>query len=110
LKTRVPLHLGQISYSIYMVHFPLLAVVNGICRAAQGLLHVPLYQQSADGEWILSFGNVWLNDLFLVLLLVSIVGVATLSYRWIENPGREYFNQLAGRNRTRKNALAPATI
>ncbi len=67
---------GQISYSIYMVHFPMLAVVNGICRAAQGMLHVPLYHQGAEGEWILSFGNVWLNDAFLVLLLGSIVGMA----------------------------------
>jgi len=100
LKTRVPLHLGQISYSIYLVHFPLLAVVNGVARAAQSVLHVPLYHQSANGTWILSFGNVWLNDLVLVALLLLIVGVATLTYRLIENPGREYFNRLAGRRDT----------
>jgi hypothetical protein len=110
LKTPLPLHLGQVSYSIYLVHFPILAVVNGVLRAVQGMFHVPLYSQSAQGEWILSFGNVWLNDLFLVLLLGVIVAVATLTYRLIESPGREYFNRIASRERARGKALAPVTL
>jgi peptidoglycan/LPS O-acetylase OafA/YrhL len=59
--------LGQISYSIFLVHFPILLLANGL-YAKSGM--------SSPGSAI--FG--------LILALTASIAAATLFYRWIESP------------------------
>jgi peptidoglycan/LPS O-acetylase OafA/YrhL len=101
LSTPAPLYLGTISYSAYLVHFPILAVLNGACRVADRKLHLNLYvptasAESADGL-LLNFGSPWITDAVEVLYVLLVIAVASGTYRWIEAPGRRYFNALATR-------------
>lgn len=69
LCVRPMVYLGNISYSIYLVHFPLLlgihlwSIVTGIDTPAS-------------------------SRVYLVGFLLAVVIVASLTYRWIEIPGR----------------------
>jgi peptidoglycan/LPS O-acetylase OafA/YrhL len=107
LMMRVPEHLGLVSYSIYLMHMPILAIVSGIARTAQSKLHVSLYVPRSDGQLLLSFGNVWINDAAVLLLVLVIVGLASLTYHAIESPGRKYFNKLANQNSANSRTLLP---
>ena len=59
--------LGQISYSLFLVHFPVLLLANTLY--AQSGLHSPI-------ATVLGLGLAW----------AASIGAATLFYRWIECP------------------------
>jgi len=59
--------LGQISYSIFLVHFPVLLLVNGLYAK---------FEFSSPASAIVGLG----------LALAASIGAATLFYRWIESP------------------------
>jgi len=96
LVTRVPLHLGVISYSIYLVHFPILTALNGAARALQGVLHWKLFGLSPDGRLLLVGNGPWEMDLLLILFIAIVLTSATLTYRLIEDPCRNFFNHRSG--------------
>lgn len=102
LTTRVPQHLGEISYSIYLVHFPVLALINGTARVAQQVLDTPLYSQIVyEQRDMLSFGGPLVMDGLALAYILVVVGVASLTYRFIEVPGRDVFRRLsAGKTKT----------
>lgn len=83
LKMRPFQILGQRSYSIYMLHMPLVLIFENIAKRVNGI---------AAGA----------------LVLIAYVGVLLLisgwSYRFIEDPFRERFNRLAGRKKIRSSA------
>jgi peptidoglycan/LPS O-acetylase OafA/YrhL len=87
LKMRPFQILGQRSYSIYMLHMPLVLIFENVAKrvdgAAAGALVVVAYVS--------------------VLLLIS-----GWSYRFIEDPFRERFNLLAGRKKARPSAPRPS--
>lgn len=78
---------GRISYSIYLLHLPVLIVFAPMCSGWLREAGV----RSADGVWILT----WLATLSVVLAL------SRLSYAWIERPsialGRSLAAAVAGR-------------
>jgi peptidoglycan/LPS O-acetylase OafA/YrhL len=76
-----PLHyLGVISYSIYLV---------------QGLV-VRFWQAMFQIVWHDSIGTVQAVAVLFALML-AVVAASSLSYRFIEKPGRNLFSQLATR-------------
>jgi peptidoglycan/LPS O-acetylase OafA/YrhL len=79
--------LGQRSYSIYMLHMPLMLIFENIAKRVDGVL--------ASG-----------------LVLVAYVGILLVisgwSYRFIEDPFRVRFNRLASRKKTLPAAPMPA--
>jgi peptidoglycan/LPS O-acetylase OafA/YrhL len=73
--------LGQISYSLFLVHFPVLLLANTLY--AQSGLHSPI-------ATVLGLGLAW----------AASIGAATLFYRWIEvrsQPAHHHRIGLAGR-------------
>ena len=111
LLTTAPLrHIGNWSYSIYMVHAVL---VNLILRAAlwiQTQTGQTLFQDYVvDGVLVakqISLGNLWLTDLLSLAFIAVLLLLSSLTYRWIEVPARRWFNRLA-RDRVER---APAPI
>jgi peptidoglycan/LPS O-acetylase OafA/YrhL len=80
LLTRGPLlWLGTVSYSIYMVH---MIVLFGIEAFLRYVLHAPT---TPTGIAI----DLRLGTAVLVLYVASVLGVAALTYRFIEAPGRQ---------------------
>jgi peptidoglycan/LPS O-acetylase OafA/YrhL len=95
LVTSVPLHLGLISYSIYLVHFPIITAINGTARALESLLHWKLFGLSPEGKLLLVGSSPWEMDLLLILFIALVLTGATLTYRYIEEPCRNFFIHLS---------------
>ena len=92
--------LGRWSYSIYMVHIPLILV-----------LHMParnLFVTLPDGSRVAGGLSPFVYDGGLVVYILAVLAVARLTHRTIEEPGRLAFNALAGRLGTRLAAQQPA--
>lgn len=98
LSVRPLLALGRWSYSIYMTHM-LVILLNMI--VARKLDLVP--------ERRIDFGSVWINDLFALAMLATVVALSAATYRWIETPGRDAVNAwLKRRDARRAETPAPA--
>jgi len=91
LVTRPAAALGRWSYSIYMVHTLVLAVLFSAVHALHGawLIHTP------DGNAILALGSG--NDFVMIAYLAVVVACAAFTWNRIERPGQRLFNRLAGR-------------
>ena len=91
MKTRLFVGLGTWSYSIYMVHWilrNLLVRVNEIIEKLIARHSIPSYFSMTQARTQLI--------VIAVYLIVTVV-MAALAYRWIEQPGRRYFNRWAGK-------------
>jgi hypothetical protein len=61
-------------------------------KATIPMVYVPVGQPLDNFIFI---GSQWWMDLVALLYLGAVVAVASLTYRYIEQPGRRYFNALA---------------
>jgi len=89
LRARPFKALGRYSFSIYMIHQPLLIM---LCFS---LWSAGYYTKAFQGEVTQS----WMGsaDLVLVDFMLAVVVLAAASYRFIEVPARRAFNRLADR-------------
>lgn len=85
--------LGKISYSIYMIHFLVLAVLNGFLRVAEGRTGIDLLGPND----IIAFGPPGTMDLLAIVYVAIVIGLGWLSYNIIEAPARDIFNRVADR-------------
>ena len=81
--------LGDISYSVYMVHFLFIIFIEMVAYKFGYRYH---------SELILPFFK---GAVFCVLYLLSLIGIAALSYRFLEKPCRRYINQKWGQSHIR---------
>jgi peptidoglycan/LPS O-acetylase OafA/YrhL len=98
LEWRSIQHIGEISYSIYLVHFVILTLFNALTRTLEQKLHTQLRAQFVhDGAPfdVLIAGGPWLLDLVALGYLVLVVLVSRRTYELIEVPARDYFNRVA---------------
>jgi peptidoglycan/LPS O-acetylase OafA/YrhL len=99
--------LGTISYSVYLTHSVYLMVFTSAAEAtgrALGLADSAV--ENANGTLII--GGPWTLDLAAVLCVgVALLG-SSLTYRFIEEPMRRYFNGLSDRRITPGRQSAPA--
>lgn len=104
--------LGRWSYSIYMVHMPLLVLLgyavwlygdlNGVRMEVHTLVE-------GHAKELYDLGDPWATRLLLAGFLAAVVAVAAATYRLIEAPWRDHFNRVAKRyeNPGRAIALSP---
>jgi peptidoglycan/LPS O-acetylase OafA/YrhL len=98
LECRPLQSVGEISYSIYLVHFVVLTVFNALTRAVEQTLRVPLRAQIVYGGApfdVLAVGGPWVLDLVALGYLVVVIGISRCTYQLIEVPARDFFNRLA---------------
>ena len=92
LSTRPAQFLGRVSYSIYMIHVPLLAMAAIFLKRA---LHVPSH---FDGRrQIIELSSPWIGDLAFALVLVAVLALSWAAFTWIEEPSRLFGRRLAAR-------------
>jgi peptidoglycan/LPS O-acetylase OafA/YrhL len=84
LNSPLPVYLGKISYSVYLLHWLFLDLVRDGFLFFTGL---PVHQALTAGAQI---G-------LLVILSVLVIGVSELTYRWIEAPMRSRLKPRASR-------------
>jgi len=98
LRTRPFRFAGARSYSIYMTHALVLVTMARIIRTVQA--HggaVERIGANVDGsrEQLLWFGSSWSSDGLVLVFLLLLFVTASITYRFIENPGRALFNTAA---------------
>jgi peptidoglycan/LPS O-acetylase OafA/YrhL len=104
---------GAWSYSIYMTQAFLLIVMARSIRLVQAYLGgIAPIDATVEGsrQPLLWFGTVLSADALVMLYLGLLLVTASITYRFIENPGRAFFNAMAvrvGRRMTRAAAPIP---
>ena len=94
LRSRLTKSLGDISYSIYLLHFPIM------CFIALGLANIPALRGQTPVETLLLF----------TLTLAATIAGATITYRLIELPCIALGKQVADRLRRGATPLAIASV
>lgn len=87
LNNKVLSYLGDISYSIYMVHMPLIVTLFmvGMMMADPGAGSgegPPVSNPSEQVNYLANWGGA-------IMALLLVIGLASLTYRFIEKPGRK---------------------
>lgn len=94
LKVRPLLLVGALSYSIYMMHAFVRAVARALAMVLEKTTGLSFFMELpalANGEIprLLSIGgSLWLGDVLQALMLLATIGLAMLTFRYIEEPGR----------------------
>ncbi len=86
LRHRVPLYLGAISYSIYMVHAFVQARLEDFVRLIADAGGPDLLVASGSGHTLLGRSDMEGTVLVLVML-VTVLAASALAYRLVEQPG-----------------------
>jgi peptidoglycan/LPS O-acetylase OafA/YrhL len=86
--------LGTISYSVYLTHS---VYLMGLESALMALGHVlgMTASVSVGGDDVLVLGGPWAMDLAAILCVATALAGSALTYRFIEEPARRFFNALS---------------
>lgn len=95
-KKKTFLLLGKLSYSIYLVHAAVLFIVISICMVLQKLTNKS-FTIDIDGERYLNLGSSLLNNFLIVIVLLLVVAIANVTYKFIEFPGQKLGKELLRR-------------
>jgi peptidoglycan/LPS O-acetylase OafA/YrhL len=81
--------LGTLSYSIYMTHAPVEIGMRYVLQVAEKAIGITLFSQKRIGA------EMWQGDLAYLAALCLVVGVSCLTYKFIEQPGRQRSRKIA---------------
>ena len=107
LVTSIPRRLGQISYSIYMVHAFIITMIMTAAVVAQKVLGRALIVTLDDGAGptkVIGNLNPFAIDALMVVYLAVVVMLSCLTWRYIEVPGQKLI--LAWSSRVRRDRRA----
>lgn len=88
LHTAFPQLLGRVSYSLYMTHY-----IVGLTIITALALFTNLTAEISGNRTIVT--SWWVCDGLSILYLGIVIAISCLTYRWIERPGRAWFNDRA---------------
>jgi peptidoglycan/LPS O-acetylase OafA/YrhL len=91
LKARPFVRLGFWSYSIYMVHWFIRIILLAVIKIVSGRSGHRIEDHFAWG----GIQSLWGIGALIVVYLGLVIAVSAITYEFIEQPGRRYFNQLA---------------
>jgi peptidoglycan/LPS O-acetylase OafA/YrhL len=84
--------LGEISYSIYLVHYLIIIVLGLALKSLEQFGHVNFEAMGLQGlkenTWFVRMPTLAAADPWVLVYLVIVVAVASQTYRYIEQPGR----------------------
>ncbi len=91
--------LGLWSYSIYMVHWFVISVMRGAFKLVEHLIGQKLeIGVTPEGmplaHPLLYLGDRWLTDALALAYLCAVVALASLTFRYVEEPTRRAFHRL----------------
>ncbi|MEI9888618.1 MAG: acyltransferase [Rhizomicrobium sp.] len=89
--------LGRWSYSIYMVHTLMLALLFSGAHVAASLAHGAWLVRRPNGLAVLDLGSPLANDLLTLAFLAAVVALSALTWRFVERPGQALFARFAVR-------------
>jgi peptidoglycan/LPS O-acetylase OafA/YrhL len=89
LKQPSLVRLGEISYSIYLVHYLVVLAAFGAAAVLGRIADL-------GSPWIDASGRLY-GDLLTVVYLAVVIGLSAVTYALVESPGRNWFNGLANR-------------
>lgn len=100
LRSRPALRLGVLSYSIYMVHVPVLRLLMMTIHTIERTLGVTLTTpQIIDGQPAMLIGQArWQGDLVTIGFLAAVLAVASFTYAFVETPARRWSRGLVERH------------
>lgn len=101
LRTRLPRGLGTLSYSVYMIHAPILIILGGVLAWLDAWLGLGMRAPFTGIDEPAIARDQWLGNLVVACLVALTLLIGTLTYRFIEVPGREWGGRLAQRWRNR---------
>jgi peptidoglycan/LPS O-acetylase OafA/YrhL len=94
LVARPAAALGRWSYSIYMVHTLVIALVFSALHAGELAAHQTWLAPSKDGNAVIALGPA--NDAVLLAILCAVVALAAFTWRFVERPGQRLFARIGG--------------
>jgi len=100
LSARPLLHLGEISYCVYMIHYAILLIFVLGMTVASKITALPL-APVVDGIRFIDTGSVFLNNLTSLAVLGVVVCAAGLVRRYVELPGIRAGKMIAERSVSR---------
>ena len=87
--------LGAVSYSVYLTHALYLMAFDQIVNALADHLGRPA-SALVGAQDLLILGGPWVMDLAGLACVAGVIAGSLLTYRFIEEPARRYFNRLSG--------------
>ena len=99
LKKKLFQKLGEISYSIYMVHAAIIFTATAACQAL-GVGTVMRETVNAGSDITLRFfdgGSYWINQALLIMFLVCVISISLITYKIIGIRGQHLKNKLIPR-------------
>lgn len=95
LKTRAFELIGKWSFSIYMVHALILWVAFAVIQRVAGVSIFVEFTDAGGTRPVIAHVNPFLLDGLLVTYIAVTIGLAALTFRYVETPGRQAFGRLA---------------
>jgi hypothetical protein len=107
MQSRPAAAIGRWSYSIYMVHIFVIAMVFSAFHVAEAVFHPGWLVPKAAGGSAINVGIELVNDLIMLGMLAFVVALSALTYRHIELPGQRWAARLASRHPVEMSAQIP---
>jgi peptidoglycan/LPS O-acetylase OafA/YrhL len=100
LVTAPMLLIGELSYSIYMIHHFILDRMVDLVWFKGAAWHLPI-RATASGRTVIA-GNWIACDLFSLLVLALVIAFSVLSFRYLETPARLWSRRMLNPNHSEK--------
>ena len=84
LKNKKFIFLGDISYSLYLTHPIFVFLLIGCAIVINKVLNIYFFYGGGDSSRVLNFDSIFLNNMFLMFILIFVVLLACFTHVNIE--------------------------